>query len=115
MTDITDDYMREMMGKARPFTVVLLSKGPNYKPDGDRSVIWEHGRNNFRLRAAGQLAVVVPMGAGDGTSDVVGLGLFTTGVEETQALMAADPAIIAGWLTAEVRQGRSFPGDGLPV
>ena len=27
---------------------------------------------------------------------------------------AADPAVLAGWLTAEVRAGRSFPGDGLP-
>lgn len=115
MTEITDDYMRLMLAQARPFTVVLLSKGPNYRAEGDRSVIWEHGRNNFRLRDAGQLAVVVPMGAGDGTSDVVGLGLFTTGVDETRALMAADPAIIAGWLVAEIRQGRSFPGDGLPA
>jgi len=115
MTEITDDYMRDMLTKSRPFTVVLLSKGPNYRPDGDRSVIWEHGRNNFRLRAAGQLVVVVPMGANDGTSDVVGLGLFTTSVDETRALMAADPAIVAGWLTAEIRQGRSFPGDTLPA
>ncbi len=115
MTDITDDYMRDMLGKSKPYTIVLLSKGPNYRPDGDRSVIWEHGRNNFRLRAAGQLAVVVPMGAGDGTSDVVGLGIFTTSVDDTKALMAADPAVIAGWLTPEVRAGRSFPGDGLPA
>lgn len=115
MTEITDEYMRDMLTKSRPFTIVLLSTGPNYKADGDRSVIWEHGRNNFRLRAAGQLAVVVPMGAGDGTSNVVGVGIFTTGVEETRALMDADPAIIAGWLTAEIRQGRSFPGDGLPA
>jgi hypothetical protein len=114
MTDITDDYMRDMLTKSRPYTIVLLSKGPNYRPDGDRSVIWEHGRNNFRLRAAGQLVVVVPMGANDGTSDVVGLGIFTTTVDETRALMAADPAVIAGWLTPEIRQGRSFPGDSLP-
>lgn len=114
MTEITDDFMREMLGKSRPYTIVLLSKGPNYRPDGDRSVIWEHGRNNFRLRAAGQLVIVVPMGGNDGTSDVVGMGIFTTTVDETKALMAADPAVIAGWLTPEVRAGRSFPGDALP-
>jgi len=114
MTEITDDYMRDMLTKSRPYTVVLLSKGPNYKPDGDRSIIWEHGRNNFRLRAAGKLVIVVPMGAGDGTSDVVGIGIFTTTPEETRALMDADPAILAGWLVAEVRAGRSFPGDNLP-
>jgi hypothetical protein len=54
------------------------------------------------------------MGAGDGTSDVVGTGIFTTTPEETRALMDADPAILAGWLVAEVRAGRSFPGDSLP-
>ncbi len=114
MTEITDDFMQDMLSKARPYTVVLLSKGPNYRTDGDRSAIWEHGRRNFELRADGKLAVVVPMGAGDGTSDVVGLGIFTTTPEETSALMATDPAVVAGWLVAEVRAGRSFPGDALP-
>ena len=115
MTDITDDYMKAQLGQARVYTVVLLSKGPSYRADGDRSVIWEHGRRNFELRSAGKLAVVVPMGFGDGTSDVVGLSIFVTGVDETKALMATDPAIVAGWLIAEIRQGRSFPGDGLPA
>lgn len=114
MTDITDDFMKDMLAKARPYTVVLLSKGPNYRADGDRSIIWEHGRRNFELRADGKLAVVVPMGAGDGTSDVVGLSILTTTPEETATLMAADPAIVAGWLVAEIRAGRSFPGDSLP-
>jgi hypothetical protein len=112
--EITNEYMQDMLGKSRPYTVVLLSKGPNYKPDGDRSIIWEHGRRNFELRAAGKLVVVVPMGAGDGTSEVVGIGIFTTTTDETKALMATDPAILGGWLLAEVRAGRSFPGDSLP-
>jgi hypothetical protein len=114
MTKISNEYMQQMLGQAKPYTVVLLSKGPNYDPNGDRGIIWEHGRRNFELRAAGKLAVVVPMGADDGTSDVVGIGIFVTPPEETQALMAADPAIVAGWLLAEVRQGRSFAGDALP-
>jgi hypothetical protein len=114
VSEITDDYMQQELGRARVYTVVLLSKGPSYRTDGDRSVIWEHGRRNFELREAGKLAVVVPMGFGDGTSDVVGLGIFTTNVDETKSLMATDPAIVAGWLVAEVRAGRSFPGDGLP-
>ncbi len=115
MSEITDEYMQQMLAGARVYTIVLLSKGPSYRVDGDRSVIWEHGRNNFRLRGEGKLAVVVPMGFGDGTSDIVGLAIFTTTVDETRAIMAADPAIIAGWLVAEIRQGRSFPGDGLPA
>ena len=115
MTEITDDYMQAQLAKARVYTIVLLSRGPNYKADGDRSVIWEHGRRNFELRAAGKLAIVSPMGFGDGTSDIVGLSIFVTSVDETKAIMDADPAIIAGWLVTEIRQGRSFPGDGLPA
>jgi hypothetical protein len=114
VTEITDDFMKGMLAKARPYTVVLLSKGPNYRADGDRSIIWEHGRRNFELRADGKLVVVVPMGAGDGTSDVVGISILTTTPEDTAALMADDPAIVAGWLVAEIRAGRSFPGDSLP-
>lgn len=115
MTEITDEYMQSQLEQTRLYTVVLLSRGPNYRSDGDRSVIWEHGRRNFELRAVGKLAVVVPMGFGDGTSDVVGLAIFVTDVEETRALLAGDPAIVAGWLTVEIRQGQSFPGDGLPA
>lgn len=110
MIEITDDFMRQMLGKARPYSVVVLKKGPNYRADGDRSIIWEHGRRNFALRAAGQLAVVVPLAS---ETDMAGIGLFTTSLEETAALMADDPAVKAGWLTFEVYAGRSFPGDGL--
>lgn len=111
MIEITDDYMRDMLGKAHPYSVLVLKKGPNYQADGDRSVIWEHGRRNFALRAAGQLAVVVPLAT---DTAMAGIGLFTTSVEETRVLMADDPAIKAGWLTFEVYAGRSFPGDSLP-
>ncbi len=111
MIEISDDYMRDMLGKARPYSVLVLKKGPNYRPDGDRSIIWEHGRRNFALRAAGHLAVVVPLAT---ETDMAGLGLFTTSVEETRVLMLDDPAVKAGWLTFEVYAGRSFPGDSLP-
>ena len=111
MTEITDDFMREMLGKSRPYSVVVLKKGPNYRADGDRSVISEHGRRNFALRAAGQLAVVVPLAS---DTEMAGLGLFTTSLDDTRALMLGDPAIAAGWLTFEVYAGRSFPGDSLP-
>lgn len=111
MTEITDDYMREMLAKSHAYSVLVLKKGPNYQADGDRSIVWEHARRNFAMRAAGQLAIVVPLA---GETDMAGLGLFTTSIEETQALMADDPAVKAGWLTFEVYSGRSFPGDSLP-
>jgi len=114
VTEITNEYMQDMLGKSRPYTVVLLSKGPNYRSDGDRSVIWELGRRNFELRAAGKLVIVVPMGAGRDESDVVGIGIFTGDVEDTRALMEADPGVMAGWFEFDVHPGRSFHGDALP-
>lgn len=112
MTEITDDYMRQMMGKTRPFTVVVLKKTASYQPDRTPGgVIWEHGRRNFAMRADGQLAVVLPV---LDESEVAGIGIFTTGLEETKALMDADPGVLAGWFSYEVHPSRSFPGDALP-
>jgi len=112
MSEITDDFMKGMLARSRAYTVVVLNKGPNYCEDGDRSIVWEHARRNFELRAAGQLAIVVPV---RDESDVVGIGLFVTDPEETRTLMEADPGVRAGWFRFDVHPGRSFPGDALPA
>ena len=31
-TPITDDYMQEMLGKAKAYVAVFLEAGPNYPP-----------------------------------------------------------------------------------
>jgi hypothetical protein len=109
--EITDEYMQEMLQKTKPYSIVVLRKGPNYSsPDGPATV-WEHGRRNFELRAAGSLAVVLPVG---GDSDVRGVGIFTTDPDETRSIMEGDPAVRAGLLSYEVYPSRSFPGDALP-
>lgn len=112
MTEITDEFMREMLGKSRPYTLVVLKKAANYRADGDRSVVWEHGRRNFAMRAAGQLAIVMPVAD---QSEVAGVGVFATSAEETKALMDADPGVMAGWFSYEIHPVRSFPGDALPA
>ncbi len=48
------------------------------------------------------------------TSEVSGVGVFTTDVEETRRLMEGDPGVQAGWFTFDVHASRSFPGDVLP-
>ncbi len=116
-TPISDDFMRAMLGRARTYTIVLLRPGPAYQPPDSRApelakIVWEHGRRNFELRAAGQIALVGPLG---GAGDVAGMSVFSTGVEETRALMADDPAIRAGIFVFEARPWISFPGDSLPA
>lgn len=108
---VGDEAMRSAMATTRPYSVVILRDGPRADhPDRDR-VVWEHGRRNFRLRAAGILAVVLPI---RDESDVDGVGVFDLDPEATRAVMAADPGVQAGVFTFEVHPGRSFPGDRLP-
>lgn len=111
MQAITDDYMRQMMPNARQYCVVILKAGPNRHQPGAEKIIWEHGRRNFALRAEGLLAVVCPVIDG---SDVNGIGIFTTGVEETRKSMDEDPGVQAGVFVYEAHLCRGFPGDGLP-
>lgn len=91
--------------------MVLLKPGP--KPDHPdvQKIIWEHGRRNFALRADRLLSVVCPVTV---ESNVAGLGIFNTKVEETKKIMDEDPAVLAGIFIYEIYPCRSFPGDSLP-
>ncbi len=108
---ITDDYMREMRGQAQGYTAVILRSGPQINVPGRDKIIWEHGRRNHALRAAGLMPIVLPV---PDESDVNGISIFTTGPEETRDIMEGDPAVQAGIFTYEVHPCRGFPGDRLP-
>ena len=111
MTDITDEFMREMLGQSKTYTMVILRPGANYGGDND-ATIWEHGRRNFALRAEGKLAIVVPI---TDDTDACGLGIFDAGADEVTGLMDSDPGVQAGVFTYEVHPFRGFPGDTLPA
>jgi hypothetical protein len=108
---VDDDTMRAALATARPYTVAILRRGPRRDhPERDR-LVWEHGRRNFRLRAAGLLAVVLPFGDG---ADTAAVGVFDLDLEGTRAALEGDPAIRAGVFTLELHPARGFPGDRLP-
>ncbi|HEY4388783.1 MAG TPA: hypothetical protein VGN34_30395 [Ktedonobacteraceae bacterium] len=111
MTTISDEFMRQMLGKTKSYCILILKNGPNRHVDGVEKIIWEHGRRNFMLRAEGVLSIVCPVGDG---SDVCGIGVFNASVEEVQKLMDEDPGVKAGVFIYEVHASRSFPGDSLP-
>lgn len=111
MTTITDDYMKEMMATTKPFTIAILKKGPNFTRPDAMPIIWEHGRRNFSLKADGVLPVVCPI---RDDSEVAGVGIFTSDVDETTKILDGDPAIEAGILVYEVHPTRTFPGSSLP-
>jgi hypothetical protein len=110
--EISDQYMREHMAKARSYALVLLSAGERYGKDGSDAIVFEHGRRNFALRAEGLLSIVCPV---TDDSSLCGIGIFNMTVDGARQLMEDDPGVRAGVFTFEVHPVRSFPGDTLPV
>lgn len=111
MDTITDEYMRQSIAATKNYCIVILKAGPNKHKEGVESIIWEHGRRNFALRAEGVLPIVCPVSDG---SDVSGVGIFNASVDETRKIMDEDPGVQAGVFVYELHSCRSFPGASLP-
>ena len=111
MTEITDDFMRQMISRTREYCVVILKAGPNRNKAGVEKIIWEHGRRNFALREQGLLPIVCPVSDG---SSVSGIGIFNASIDEVKRIMAEDPGVKEGVFVYEIHACRSFPGDCLP-
>jgi hypothetical protein len=60
--------MREMLPKAKSYSVVILRGTKKMQEPGADKVIWEHGRRNFQLRADGLLSIVCPIRDGSGVT-----------------------------------------------
>ncbi len=107
---ITDDYMRDRIARAKAYTLIVLKPTPEYEKTDARPIVWEHGRRNMALQAAGIMPIVCPVGDGE----ISGVAIFDTDPEEAGAIMADDPGVQAGIFTFEVHACRGFPGDALP-
>jgi hypothetical protein len=110
LPEVTDDAFAAARQGSRPFTISILHPGPRYAPPDRRTdeitaTIMAHGKRNYRLHLAGLLPVVCPVA--DGT-DVSGIGIFAASLEETAAILDADPAIRAGILTYELHPTRTM-------
>ena len=111
MKVFTDEQMNELLRTVRPNSVVILKPGPRYGTDGSMGIIWEHGRRNFGLRDDGVMPIVLPVADG---SNVCGVCVFDTTVDDAAAIMSDDPAVAAGVLAFEVHPCGGFPRDTLP-
>ena len=112
MSTITDDYMRQMMTTTKNYCIVLLKAGPVKDRADMRQIIWEHGRRNFELRAEGKLSIVCPV---SDDSELYGMGVFNTSLEEAKHIMDEDPGVLAGIFVYKQHPCHSFPGDSLPA
>jgi hypothetical protein len=107
---ITDDYMNNRISHAKTYALVVLRPTPEYFAARSRPIVWEHGRRNMALQAAGIMPIVCPVG----DDQIAGIGIFNTDPDEARAIMADDPGVLAGIFTLEVHTCRGFPGDALP-
>ena len=108
MSQITDEFMTQMLSRARDYSIVILKAGPNHGLPVAEKVIWEHGKRNFLLRARGLLPIICPI---TDESVLAGIGIFNADVDEAKSIMDQDPAVKEGILVNEAHPCRGFPGD----
>ena len=108
---ITDDYMYERISKAKSYALVVLKPTSDYFEPYSRPIVWEHGRRNMALQAAGIMPIVCPVG----DEQISGICIFNTDADEARAIMAEDPGVRAGIFIFEIHGCRGFPGDALPA
>jgi hypothetical protein len=118
LPEITEQQFQETLQKSRPYAVVILKAGPNFKmpgPNGDpegTAIIMQHGKRNMALRAAGIMPIVCRIADGSG---VTGVCVFNASPEDAERIYSNDPGVKAGVFTFTVHPCRSFPGSTLPV
>ncbi|HYW27009.1 MAG TPA: hypothetical protein VE953_22765 [Terriglobales bacterium] len=118
LPEVSEEEFFEVRQAARPYTVMILRAGPAFRmpgPDGDprvTDIIMAHGKRNLRLKLAGLMPIICPIGDGSG---VTGIGVFDARPEDVERIMAADPGVQAGVFTFDVHPCRSFPGSALPL
>ena len=111
MKTITNEFMMQMLGNSRNYTVVILKKGPNEDIPEVKQIIWEHGRKNFELREEGLLSIVCPIAE---ENEIRGIGIFNADKEKVKEILDEDPGVQKGVFVYEILTARSFPGDALP-
>jgi hypothetical protein len=111
MQTITDDFMRQALAAIEQYCLVILIGSPKLKEPGADKIVWEHGRRNFALRADGVLSIVCPV---SDETDIKGIYIFNTGVEEVRSIMDEDPGVKAGIFNYDLHVCRGFPGSCLP-
>ena len=111
LPEISDEFMQQMRTTTKNYTLMILKQGPEFVVPGVENIIWEHGRRNFSLRAAGLLSIVCPVNDGTG---VFGIGIFNPDIHEAKKIMDGDPGVEKRIFIYELHTCRSFPGDRLP-
>lgn len=105
--------IQRTVSTGRAYALVLLKAGPKRDRPKDEAAALQmaHLKHLLTLRAAGKIALVGPL---TDDSDLRGLAVYNTPVEEARRLAEADPAVQAGSLVVEAHPWFGLPGDALP-
>jgi hypothetical protein len=110
-TNITDEQIQQLVATARPFSLALLSWGPERHREGADAIELEHQRRMVSLRADGVIAILCPV-----SSDTVsGVAIMDVSPDEAQRIMDGDPCVEAGMIVCDIYHCASFPGDTVPT
>ncbi len=104
---ISDDFMQDRMSKAKILSLVVLKPSDERSKSDASAIVWEHGRRNLALQAAGIMPIVCPVGS----AEVAGIAFFDTEPSEARILMEDDPGVRAGIFTYEVHSCLVFLKD----
>jgi hypothetical protein len=109
VADVSEESIRAAVSTAKPYTLLLLYKGPNYDTTGHLHM--DHLRHVFTLRAAGEQLITMPVPQ---EGDLRGIAVFAEADRERVVEMAsADPGVAAGRFRIEVLSCMGMPGDRL--
>ena len=110
-TPVTDDEIRQLAETAQPYSLALLSWGPERHMEGAEAIEREHQRRMVSLRADGVIAILCPV-----LSDTLaGAAVLNLPPGEALDVMDGDPCVQAGMMTCDVHPCLGFPGDALPA
>jgi uncharacterized protein YciI/predicted enzyme related to lactoylglutathione lyase len=108
------DPIEARVAENRWHWLMLLKVGPRRDQDEATAerIQHDHLRHLFELEEAGQLTLFGPV---EDAGDLRGIGVLTVETRaQAEALMAEDPAVVAGRLRVEVRPWFTRPGGALP-
>jgi len=111
LPEITNETMKAGLSTTKAYCVLVLKKTEKFVSPAVDAIVWEHGRRNFALRAAGLMPMVMPVPNGP---SIAGFCVFDVPEDEVRRLMDEDPGVLAGIFSYEIYSARSFPGDRLP-
>jgi uncharacterized protein YciI len=109
----SDDVSSGPPENIRQFVVVFYTRTPAGMGEGDEDEVFAgHMRYLNHLAATGLCPISGPFGDDE---PLRGLSIYdSTSVDEIETLVATDPAVVAKWMTAEVRPWWGVGGTALP-